>query len=287
MCDLVLSDANTAVVHRFVQAAIDARDPVTQPLLADDRPFINRTLLREKLQRFAISPTFRVLLVRGEPKSGKTWTQYMVTELAQTLGEECVYLNADLISTVDDAIEQCFAALGDLNGPPPRLETEDAWFRKVCLRLQAIATNTKQITWIVVDDLGVDEKGPRLDPLIRQFLDQFALSMANPAFRRWFRLVLLDYPDLTAEVGGRGVPTKWRDFWDEDRPDPADVDAGAVADFLVRWAAQKNKQLAPTEANTVATDIITTADTPQPQDVPATPRLQRIHDAVVAATAKL
>ena len=287
LCDLLLAEPLLVAVHAALAPVLEAKDPVDQPVFAEDRPFIDRTLLRDKLQRFAVSPSVRVLLIRGASKSGKSWTQYMISDLAQTLGEPCVYLFAGLVATVEDVIDQCFAALGDANGPPPRLETEDAWFKKVCLRLQVLAANAGQTTWIVVDDLGVDENGPRLDPLIRQFLDQFALSMANPAFRRWFRLVLIDYPDLRAEVGGRGVPTKWKEFWDEDRPNANDVDVAAVAEFLLKWAAHKNKQLANADATAFATDIIAAADAPLADGATPVARLQRIHDAVLAAAVNL
>jgi hypothetical protein len=83
------------------------------------------------------------------------------------------------------------------------------------------------------------------------------------------------------------VPTKWKEFWDEDRPSAADVDVTAVAEFLLKWAAQKNKQLATADATAFATDIIAAADAPLADGAPLIPRLQRIHDAVLAAAVNL
>ncbi len=154
---------------------------------------------------------------------------------------------------------------------PPRLETEEAWFKKVCLKLQDVARKKQMVTWVVVDDLGEYLEGPRLDPMIRRFFDQFALSTANPAFSRWFRLVLLDYPDGT-------VPTKWRSVWLEDRPDENEVDADVVKEYLLQWAARAIKQLGEETAIKLAADISTKVAAPLPAGHPPQPRLKRIHD---------
>ena len=84
--------------------------------------------------------------------------------------------------------------------------------------------------------------------MIRRFFDQFALSTANPAFSRWFRLVLLDYPD-------GNVPTKWRSVWLEDRPDENEVDVEVLKDYLLQWAAREVKQLGEEKAHQLSTDI--------------------------------
>ena len=84
--------------------------------------------------------------------------------------------------------------------------------------------------WIAIDDLGVDEDDmPLLDAKIKEFCDQFALLMMNPAFRKWFRLMLIHYPD-------GDVPIKWsHESWKEDSPKISDIQEEDVMDFLRWW----------------------------------------------------
>jgi hypothetical protein len=287
LCDLILASGAWAAIHPTVRAVQSAQDPIPQQVLSDDRLFLDRRPLRDKLQRFAVSSTVRVLLVRGAADSGKSWTRHLVTQLAQAMGEEAIYLSQGIISNADDTIGELFAAIGDIADIPPQMESEDAWFKKVCQKLQVLARTSGRTWWIVIDDLGADEQGPRLDSSILRFFDQFALKMENPVFARLFHLVLIDYPDLKNDAGGRGVPTRWKDFWDEDRPDPAEFQVGIISEFLQEWAAARQKQLAADDAAKLASDIIASADAASAEEAAAKPRLERIHDAVLSALPRL
>ncbi len=278
LCEIVIAAEAYTAVHPFMRAMVDAQDVLQEPLLTGDRLFIDRTGLRTELGKLAaINPAVRTLLVRGDADSGKSWTRHMVMDLAQVAGEECSYLFEGLVSNVDEVLDELFTALGDADAKPPPLETEDAWFRKACLKLQEMAKKQNKGLWIVADDLGTSADGPRLDPLIRRFFDQFALRMANPAFARWFRLVLLDYPEGP-------VPTQWEQgFWVEDRADEAEMNEEAVAQFLLQWAKRKQKQLAPEKAKELAQDVLAKAAAPPETADADKPHLERIHDAVVIA----
>lgn len=287
LCDLLLADPNSAAIRPMILAVRDAEDIIEQVLLPDGRVFVDRQQLREKLQRLAnSSPSFPVLLIRGAADSGKSWTQYMVSALAREQGQTSVYLFQGLVSDVHQVLEMLFATFGE-EKVPDQLTTDEAWFQKVCVNLMILGKKSQKICWVVMDDLGDDEQGSRFEPRVRKFFDQFVLSMANPAFAEWFRLVLIDYPDLTQEAGVRGVPTRWRDIWDEDRPDVTQVNAEALAAFVTQWAQRKNKQLAATAAESFATDVLTAVDSAAAAVNPARPRLQTIHDELVMALKKL
>jgi hypothetical protein len=282
LCENILGQPAYEAVHPSMQALIDARDVLQEPLLSGDLLFIDRTRLRNELGKLATgNPVVRMLLVRGGDDSGKSWTRYMVMDLARAVGDDCLYLYEGLVSTVEDVLANLFTTVaGDPKRVPDRLETEEAWFRRACVELQGAAIHQKKGLWIVVDDLGSGPEGPRLDPLIRRFFDQFALQMGNPAFAKWFRLVLIDYPDGP-------LPTKWaQGFWVEDRPNEADMHEEAVSEFLLQWARRKQKQLAPEKAKELAQDVFAKVAAPPPAEVEK-PRLQRIHDAVVVALQNL
>ncbi|HEX7808069.1 MAG TPA: hypothetical protein VF608_05085 [Thermoanaerobaculia bacterium] len=258
-------------VRAALTAVFDAEDPITLTLLSDDRLFFDREPLRDQLQRLATSSTYRVLLIRGGPDTGKSWTNYLISEIAHALGEEPVYLFAGYTDTVPEVLRALFSRFG-VGKKLSELSTENATFKDACQDLRELAQSQQKVTWIMMDDLGEDETGPRGDPLVRQFFDQFALSMADPSFARWFRLVLIDYPS--------NIPTRWKDFWIEDAPDPTHANDSAIAKFVAQWATKKKKKLGEDDATTFAKDVIAAAGTKR--NVPNNPPslLQSIHDAL-------
>lgn len=252
LCRVLLAKADVAAVHSFVQAVVDATDASQEVFLSDGVIFLDRKQLRNELSKLT-QPNCGVLLVRGPSGSGNSWTQQMVERFAADRGASTIYLFEGIVSTVEDVFEQLFATLGNSDAVPPRLGTEDAWFKKVCVKLQELAQAKKEVLWVVADDLGEYPEGPRLDREIRRFFDQFGLAMANPAFAKWFRLVLIDYP-------GSEVPTKWKQHvWCEDRPDATEIDDQAVSDFLRRWAIARSKNLGAERAATLASEILAKA----------------------------
>jgi hypothetical protein len=277
LCDIVLANASWQAAHDAVRAMQAAGNNV--PAVTSDVVFLDRKRLRPELEKLTSHlSTETVLIVRGPAGSGKSWTEQLVTRVATRLGAAPLFLFPGLVFTVDDVVDQLFTLLDAPGAKPPRLQTEDAWFRKVCLDLQALAQKKNVVSWIIVDDLGDYPDGPRLDPEIRRFFDQFALTMASAAFAKWFRLVLLDYPEGP-------LPTKWRSFWVEDRPQPNDVDADNIADFLVARARLENKQLGDDTARKFASDILTKVDGPPAAS--AKPRLKLIHDELLGVLQKL
>lgn len=281
LCEVILASPELRAAHDRVREVESLPDPLQEPLLAQDIVFVDRKRLRSELTKVsATNSPHRVLLVRGPSGSGKTWSQNLVADLTTALGCTCVYVFAGVVSTVEEVVEQLFTALGDGGAVPPQLETEDAWFRKVCVKLQDLAQRKSTTVWVVADDIGEYPDGPRLDPRIRRFFDQFALAMANPAFARWFRLVLLDYPD------GK-VPTRWRSFWVEDRPAIEDVTEEPVKEFLLGWARRNKKQLEAEKATAFAAEILQKASIEPDPQAPPRPRLQRINDELSTVLQRL
>jgi len=262
-------------------AVQNAPDVVDEVVLANEQIiFLDRKPLRDKLQVLASGAQTPVLLVRGASAIGKSWSRYMVIEVAKALGHPYIYLYPGFVGTVKEVVAVLFNKLNDESGPPPELETQYAWFQKVCLRLYTLGEKRGAPFWIVIDDLGSDKEGQRLDGEIREFFDHLVLYMGNPDFAEWFRLVLIDYPDAA-------IPPKWLQIWDEDRPDVTLVDAEALSTFVEQWAKRKNKKIDPNEANKFAMDVLTAVDTAMAVPNQPKSRLQNIHDEVKARLQKL
>ena len=295
LCDILHGHALYAALRPRITAVMSAVDPLTASMIADDQIFLDRTRLRDRLAKLgARTSAARLLLVRGTKGSGKSWTRLMVEQVASAYGDRCIYLYEGLVITVQDVIDLLFASLG-ASDIPDQLGTEDAYYRKVCVRMQECARAHERTAvqdrrwWIVADNLGGGTDGPSLDPRIKRFFDHLALHLANPAFARWFRLVLLDYPD-------GAVPTKWlREMFNEDRTSCDDIDIAVVHEFLGRWGEARGRQLAEDSRRALAERIIASVDQPPAASAgallphPPAPggrvpsRLQRINDALQAA----
>lgn len=246
---------------------------LNQQILLDGILILDRIALREKLALLESDTNLaKVLLVRGSPQSGKSHGHFLFENLAQHRGAQCVYLCDGIVATVDEVITQLFSALDASKEIPPRNTTADAWYKAVCVKLQEVASSKGQPLWITIDDLGPGQDGgPLLDPEIRRFCEQFALNMMNPAFRKWFRLMLIHYPDGP-------VPTKWKhEFWEEDRTNSADIQQNHIEEFLKLWRAAQNRTILDDELKQLATSVIAQADAPPAPDMP---RLQLIYDGL-------
>ncbi|MES2044605.1 MAG: hypothetical protein V4475_12060 [Pseudomonadota bacterium] len=268
LCRLALERAPmlSADVQVIINASPEPPPPPGHVCLVVDRHKL-RTALGQMQPDNA---TTSVLLVRGAPGCGASWTQQLVTVFAA--GAPVTYLFEGQVFSVEDVLAQLFAFLGKPQHVEPRLETEQAWYRKICNSMQAFAQELGTIHWIVIDDLDDYRDGPRVDPEVRRFCDQLVLMMANPALARWFRVVLLGYPDGI-------LPTRWKkQVLIEDRPDPSEIDAANVARFVLEWASGARKALSPEKAQEIATHVITRADAAQGRD-----RLQTVHDHIKQA----
>jgi hypothetical protein len=269
LCDRILADQQLVAAHPAVQAVCDAKDLATEIVLPQEILFLDRKNLRNELETLSQPSASRALLVRGPSGAGKSWTEELIKTVAADRGVSNVYLYEGTVSVVRDVVDELFTALGDSSKVPPVDETDPAWYRRVCLKLQELASQRKVFLWVVADDLGEYEGGPRLDREIRAFFNQFALHMANPAFAQWFRLILIDYPDGP-------VPTKWR-AWSEDRPDENEVDQVVIAEYLIAWAKTKQKNLGVDRAGELAKDILAKVGSPPAPTDPDPRRLARIN----------
>jgi hypothetical protein len=265
LCELVKSSVRGKLMQEAIAAVVAAKGEENVLLLSNGIVVLDRTNLRQYLAELASEQTnLRVLVVKGEAGSGKSHSKYLFEYLAHAKGAIAVHICMDLVVTVEDAIETLYAAIG---APSQCLTWEEkhttkrAWYSAVCTHLLGIITKisterkSRIQLWIAVDDLGVDSNNaPHLDRHIRDFFDQFALHMKNPAFRDYFRLMLIDYPDDP-------VLSKWDRFtWKVDSLSADSIGEQDVVLALQAWAKEHRKNLFEHDIQTHATQVIATAE---------------------------
>lgn len=243
LLERVLADPSLLAIHEVVQrvkaAGLEAGpDICSQLLLPGDVPFLNRSRLRTSLRRMREDTPKTILLVRGEPRSGKTMTYELVRAVAKAAGDRVIYLDENNATQVDKVASYLLERLAD--GPavvPPGDTSDPGWYRLVALEARKVVAAKPQRWWIIVDDLGPDAQNqPRMNPEVLEFFHQFAMQMADPEFSRLFRLVLLDYPTAPNKPPGKLKKT----LLEEDRTAlyvETDVSAFVRA-ALERWKKQ-------------------------------------------------
>lgn len=269
-------------VAAAMAAVVAAQPLVRQVIIADQVIVLDRQRLRDRLDLLAAQERAEaVLLVRGEPKSGKTRCRYLFEQAARDQGATAVYFAAGMVATVEDVLRKLFGKYQARDRIPPRdATTTDAWYRSVCYELHDLAVERDSALWIAVDDLGPGPGGGALlDPEIRGFFEQFALQLMDSSVRRWFRLLLIHYPDGP-------VPTGWqRELWTDERTAASDVGEADVVALVRHWldrdrsggrepARMTDEHLAEIAAQVIAAGVAAGGGQGS--------RLQLIHDALVS-----
>ncbi len=282
LCDNLMQVNPTPFLKAALQKVNDAGLVGEPGAIVDTIIMLDRTTLSEKLELLGTdSNTVKVLLVRGEPKTGKSYCRHLFEGMAREKNAQPVYMFSPIVVTLKDVLSELLIAVGDtpaiLDQIP--LSTDPAWYSTICRRLQEFAGKNKKYLWIAMDDLGIGpapEKAPLLPKEIRLFFDQFVLHMANPIFSKYFRLMLIHYPD-------EKLPTKWkRETWNEERINEFDVNKTHLEEMIQNWCMKNGRQIQQDALVKKAEKIIADAEAPIPandNDQPLS-RIERIHLAV-------
>lgn len=263
LCRQLLADhSDLPDVVAAAQAMLDAQPAVQKRIASDGRITVDRAPLRNLLSDLSLEePPFKVVLVRGEPQSGKTWSRYLFERAAKDRGAEVVFLDRATVGTVHEVVRKLFAVFGATDQiPAVHDSTGPAWYRAVCNELAGVATKREppRQLWIAADDLGFhpDGKISLMDPEIRDFFDQFVLHLLDPQTYKWFRLMLIHYPDAE--------PSTWiKDgLWEQDLVPGARLCKDDVAEVIREWRQDRGKTMLDETVNSLASSVIAFADSP-------------------------
>ena len=242
------ADVRNAIARvRQVAEATGSLSPM-RLLLRGDRPFLGRTTLRGLVSELRDwNSSASILVVRGEPDSGRTETQLLLEEGRDAAREKFVLLGEQL------PLESTFRAIwrnAGVAGNAPSLGQEPLTTESAMLMdfwtdvKEALETNDR-LLWVLFDDL--DKGAGRI--AVRTLAEVLAIRLKDVSFQRRVRLVMLGYPDpqLPAKVTGTLV-----------RNDTTEkIDDSHVRAFVDFCAKVLNKNLGDTAL--AATDICTKA----------------------------
>ena len=262
--------AGNTTLHARLRAVAEAVPVVHARVHRDGVVVLDRDELRAKIALLEpdVSP-LSVLLVQGPPKSGKSHSHYLFRRVAESRGAAVVCVGEGVVGDARDLVEWLFDELDAPDEIPAGDTSDRAWYQKVCRALARIAKRTRQSMWIVVDDLGERPDGtPILDSTILDFCNEFATLLHNPQLARWFRLMLIHYPDGPA-------PTKWRDaVWERDLAHADGVDETHVEGYLGEWQTAAGGRLRGDQIRGITREVMAACATAGDE----TPRLQVLRE---------
>jgi hypothetical protein len=172
-------------------------------LLSGDRPFLGRPTLRglvSDLRNWNSSAS--ILVVRGEPDSGRTETQLLLDEGRDVAREKFVLLHEQM--SFESTLRAIWRSAGVAGNAPSvgqePLTTESAELMDFWTDVkEALETNDRWL-WVLFDDL--DKGAGRI--AVRTLAEVLAIRLRDVSFQRRIRLVMLGYPEpqLPAKVAG-------------------------------------------------------------------------------------
>ena len=273
---LIIKEAypGNAALQKAIADIENAKGVMAMRIVDEDVLVLDRLQLRNALARIAPETTrAKIVLIRGHQKSGKSHAKHLFELMARENDAWPIYLTAGDVSTLNQVLNRLFGLFAVDAAPPPAGDSSaEAWYRAICAKLGSLALHHGKVFWIAMDDLGTDSDGaPLLDTSIKSFFDQLCRHMSDYTFRKFFRLMLIHYPD---EQPGFMRPETYV------APDPfsdADIQQRDVEELLEDWRARSGKFLTDEMIREISAEIIAGAGAAHASSC----RLQLVHDLLL------
>ncbi|MET7533258.1 AAA family ATPase [Streptomyces goshikiensis] len=216
--------------------------------------FIDRAELRKRLREFLADPEQTVLVVDGEPDSGRSYTYSLLRYLGQHCGFRPVRVTLSRTSTADQVVRRLAEFVGDPgagSGPydPSQLNDRLPSVEDAVHRIVSRATTADEQFWLVLDECDMLDANSDVWDCIGQLALAIYDRTAKPG-ETLPRLVLLGYPtqrqlpyyvrknvcrDTARAVGPDDLRGFFRAFFQE-APAPAPAAGAPAPDELVEVA---------------------------------------------------
>lgn len=247
-CQSLLDEGKPPELMQALKGIFET-ESVTESKFIDESPLMDRKNLRSKLNALA-SPesNTRVLIVRGDKRTGKSHGRLLFVKLARDNGGTIISMKKPQITVLADVLNSLFGPLGGLpenvrkklDGLENRNDadtTDFAWLDEVSRTFLNAARAANANLWIAMDNLGKEQDAFLLPQEIKLFFDKLVLQMSTLSYLDNVRLMLIDYPD-------GDTPPGWEEImWQEDRTRHDDVVQSHVIETIESWCRAQNKNL--------------------------------------------
>ncbi|MCX2180253.1 trypsin-like peptidase domain-containing protein [Streptomyces sp. SKN60] len=259
-----------ALLGRLREDEEAARDAAADPFEAvvlrhGTEVFLGRAELRETLRRFVADPEQTVLVVDGEPDSGRSYTYRLIRHLGQHRGFRPVRVTLARTSTAERLVARLweFVAGPEADGfplNPTRLNDPLPSIDDAVHRIVSRATAAEDRFWLVLDEC--DALDPNSD--VFDCIGKLALAIYEhtPVRKETVpRLVLLGY-----ETTLHQLPYDIRNNECRDTAVPAGPDE--LRDFFGKFLREAGGPLSPGLVTDAADEVLRAAEAAGPGDEP-------------------
>jgi hypothetical protein len=180
------------------QPLATAAQPADEALLAGDRPFVDRTDLRTKLRRLIDPAGDSVLLIDGNPKTGKSFTFYLLDHVGTRHGFLVHQFKLSQAQTprqlAEDIVKRLLGNPADL--PDQKLESAERWAESLADVIFKVMQTTPIPRFFVFDEFP----DVALPPGTLSLISRLA-TYADQELRGKLRIVLMRFPgELSSDV---------------------------------------------------------------------------------------
>lgn len=241
-------------------------DPYKVCFVGVDRAFINRKNLRDSLRALVDSPIGgkRVLIVKGPPVSGKTYTIQMISYLYQKLQKfRLVRIDFD---SQQETIEPEHIARPIIERiglpknevmPEVGQEQDSRWIRSFCDQLERRMEDERDVWWVVIDGINTWKLSDFANELIHELARRINLGVLK------LRLVLLGFEGLPPDIEKNTISEEIEA-----------IDQRHLINFFVEFYQERKKAVVIEEIGEKVAEVLRSVDLSNPR------RVELIGDAV-------
>jgi hypothetical protein len=176
-----------------VQLLPTTADPFGEVLLDGNRPFANREDLRFVLRDLCEAGGPPLLMIRGDPQTGKSFSFYLAQHIARQRGFVTSQFEVDALVNPDQLAAEILRRIGvDVELEEKGVESAQRWAEKLADQVKTAIEERKQKRLFVFDSFPVDPKPP-LPPETLSFIVRLA-KYADQELGPWLRIVTIQFP---------------------------------------------------------------------------------------------
>ena len=260
-----------SVKDTFVPLTIQANvDHFSVCFIGDEeRALINRLDLRESLKNLIRSQAGgkRVLVVKGPPVSGKSYSFEMISYLYEAL-QNFKFVWIDLKPYQSVTPEDIARRIVDRIGLPDNVipivgqEQDSRWIQSFCDRLEREVEDAPDIWLLVIDGFTQWKLSDFANELIHELARRIRLSLPR------LRMVLLGYEGLPPDIEKTAI-----------REEIKAIDERDLINFFMRIYEERQKTMTPDDITNKVAEVLRAVD-------PSNPRRVELIGAEVARVCK-